>query len=414
VDSGTLKKIAETYGTPTYVYDEERIRENCGKIKREFEKRYPRTRLMYAYKANTNLAICRIVKNEGFGADVVSGGELHAALKTGVSRSGIIFTGNGKSAKELEFAIASGVMINVDSLDELDTLEKILKKKNKKVKISFRINPSVNPKTHPKISTGLRESKFGLHLQDDVALDAYARAKKNKNLEIAGVHMHIGSQITDITPFEEALEKLMQFVLRLKSELGIKLKFVDVGGGLGVRYKDEKVVSPGNFAGSITKIFDSYAKKIGYTPGLWVEPGRFIVADAGILLARAISIKKTPYRNFVNVDAGFNTLIRPAMYDAYHEVFVVGKSGGKRTYDVAGNLCESGDILAKDRKLPDVRRGDLVGIMNAGAYGFSMASAYNSQPLPAEVLVRKNRIELIRERGSYEDLYFKQKVPKDL
>ena len=399
-----LIELAKRFGTPLYVYDESRIRENFG----EFKAAFPKARICYAYKANTSLAICSILRQEGAAADVVSEGELRAALKVGVKPEDIIFTNNAKTREELEFALDSGVIINVDSLDELNLISEI----GKPAKISFRVNPAVDPKTHPKIATGMKDSKFGLHLENDIALEAYKKAKE-LGIEIAGVQMHIGSQITDMTAFEDAAKKLMDFVLKLK-ESGITLKFIDIGGGLGISYTGEKTPKPKDLAEKILPIIKEYNSNLGYEPELWLEPGRYLVANAGVLLCGVQSVKKTPYKNFVNVDCGFNTLARPVLYDSFHRIKALGKKGNEETYDIAGNICESGDILGKDRQLPAVEKGDILAILDAGAYGFSMASQYNSRPRPAEVLVREKSTEIIREREIWDDLWRGEKVPDDL
>jgi len=437
-----LQELAGRFGTPLYVYEESRIRENF----REFKAAFKNAKICYAYKANTSLAICHILRREGAGADVVSEGELRIALKVGIKAGDIIFTNNSKTREELESALEAGVTINVDSLDELNSIAEI----GKPARVSFRVNPAVNPKTHPKIATGMRESKFGLHLED-IAFEAYRKASQLDNVEILGIQMHIGSQITDMTAFSEATEKLLEFVLKLRKELNLTLKFVDIGGGLGISYthtgdienrrfsinteSNDSVLEtpkPKDLADNVLPIIKEYNNKLGYEPELWLEPGRYLVANAGILLCEVQSVKKTPYKNFVNVDAGFNVLVRPAMYDSFHRICriedssymriparnshikVLGKSGETEKYDIAGNVCESGDILGKDRELPPVKKGDILAILDAGAYGFSMSSQYNSRPRVAEILVRENSAEVIRERESWDDLLLHQKVPGDL
>ena len=415
--SKNLSELAERFETPLYVYDEEKIRKNYREFYQAFKSQYREygVKILYAYKANSSLAICHILRQEGAGADVISGGELHTALRVGVKPSDIIFTSSAKTPTELKFAVDKGVIINIDSLDELKTLNKILKEEKKTAKISFRINPSINPKTHPKISTGLKESKFGIHIANNLAFDAYKLATK-LSVEIVGVHTHIGSQITETKPFEDSAKKIMDFVLKLKRDLDLELKFIDLGGGLGIPYHGEEIIRPADLSSAITPIIREGNEKLGYEPELWLEPGRYLVGPAGILLTRVQSVKKTPYKKFVNVDAGFNTLLRPAMYDAYHRVTVVNKMNQEstETYDIAGNVCESGDILARDRKLPLIEINDLIAFLDVGAYGFSMTSQYNSRPIPAEILIRKESVEIIRKRGTYLDLFVHQKVPEDL
>ncbi len=401
-----LIELAERFGTPLYIYKESRIRENFDEFKTAFEG----AKICYAYKANTSLAICHILRQKGAAADVVSEGELRTALRVGINPEDIIFTNNAKTNEEIEFAIDSGVIINVDSIDELNSIAET----GKPAKISFRVNPAVDPKTHPKIATGMKESKFGLHLEKDTALEAYRKASELSNVEIIGVQMHIGSQITDMTSFSDATEKLMEFVMRLKNDMGIQLRFIDVGGGLGISYAGEEIPKPVDLAARILPIIKKYSIELGYEPDVWLEPGRYLVANAGVLLCEVQSVKKTPYKNFVNVNCGFNVLLRPAMYDSFHRIKVLGKTGNGEKYDIAGNICESGDILGRERELPPVEKGDIIAILDAGAYGFSMASQYNSRPRPAEILVRENSVEVIREREGWEDLWRGQKVPDDL
>ncbi len=415
-NSAVLMDIANKFKTPLYVYDENRIRKNYRSFYQAFKNRYPKTKVLYAYKANTNLTICSILCREGAGADVVSGEELKTAFIIGVKPGDIMFTGNSKSQDELKTAVSKGVVINIDSPDELKMLGRILAESGKKARISFRINPAIDPKTHSKISTGIMDSKFGIHIEKDLALNVYKTAKEMKNVKIAGIHTHVGSQIMDVKVFAEVAERIMEFVFRLKNELDIELEFVDLGGGLGIPYNNESAPSPEDIANAIIPVIQKWNKKINYEPQLWLEPGRYIVGDAGILLCGVQSIKKTPYRNFVNVDAGFSTLLRPAMYDAYHRVSVVGKEDRETTgrYDIAGNLCESGDILARDRLLPEIKINDIIAIHDVGAYGFCMSSNYNSRPRPAEILIREKSIEIIRERETIDDLFARQRIPGDI
>lgn len=410
-----LFEIVKEFGTPLYLYHESAIRENYSEFYSAFSSLYPKSKVLYAYKANSSLAICHILRQEGAGADVVSGGELRTALEIGVKPENIIFTNNAKTREDLLQALNSGIVINLDSLQELNLLNKLSIEEKKKARISFRVNPSVSPDTHPKIATGIRNSKFGFHLEEDIAFGAYQLANEMENLEIVGIHTHIGSQILDTGVFNEAAEKIMEFCLRLKDGLSLELKFVDLGGGLGIPYRGGEGTRPEKLAKGVVKVIQKWNKKLGYEPELWLEPGRYLVGTAGILLAKVQSVKKTPYKNFINLDAGFNTLMRPGMYEAYHRVRILGKKKGHlEVYDIAGNICESGDILARDRKLPGVKKGDIIAIMDAGAYGFSMSSQYNLRPRPAEVLVREKGVELIREREEWEDLFGHQKVPGDL
>ncbi len=407
--SEKLKEIAERFATPVYVYDEGQIRQRFRHFKSAFDK-HGGAKVCYAYKANSNLAICEILRQEGAGADVLSEGELKTALEVGVKPEDMILTSTGKTDDEIRLAVENNVVINVDSPYELDVINELAGGLKRRAKISVRINPSVDPKTHPKIATGIKASKFGIHVEGGLALRAYKKAKSLENLEIVGLHVHIGSQILETSPFVEAAKKAVEFAKELQKE-GIKLRFIDMGGGMGIPYKGEACIGPEEYADAICPEI----KKLGYGVELWLEPGRYIVGPAGVLVTRVLGVKETPYKNFINVDCGFTTLVRPAMYDAYHEVEVMDKQYPKKTYDVAGNLCESGDILARDRKLPAAERGDLLAIKDAGAYGFAMASNYNSRLRPPEILVRENgKVEVIRERETMEDLYGGQKVPEGL
>jgi diaminopimelate decarboxylase len=408
-----LARLAKEFGTPLYVYDGTLIAERYGMFHSAFSKRFHNVKVCYACKANTSLAICSLLRELGAGADVVSAGELNTALLAGFSPDDIIYTSSSKSEPDLAAAVDAGVVINVDSLDELASLSKIAAERKKTARISFRVNPSINPRTHPKIATGLRESKFGLHIEGGLALSAYRKAARMRNIAVMGLQAHIGSQIQDASNFTDEAGRLLDFALELKNA-GIALDFIDLGGGLGISYQGTKSLQPEELAKALEPVIESGFRKLGYRPLLVFEPGRYIVAESGILLTRVNSVKKTPYKNFINVDSGFNTLMRPAMYDAYHRVRVVGRKGAAETYDVAGNVCETGDILARDRRLPKAKKGDILAILDTGAYGMSMASCYNSQTLPAEVLVRGKRVDLIRERGEQDDLYWKQKIPEDL
>ena len=406
-----LLKLARRHGTPLYVYDGELIKDRYNRFSSAFKQLKPR--ICYAYKANTSLAICSLLRKIGAGADCVSIGEVLTALKVGVNPKDIMYTSNSKTKEELSTALEAGVNITHDNTDELETLAEIAEAKGREARVSFRVNPDINPKTHPKIATGFRGSKFGLHFENDLAFKAYERALKLKKVNVAGVHCHIGSQIMETEPFVEAAKKMMEFAVRLKRELGLKLEFTDLGGGLGLPYKGGGL-EPETLAKAVTPEIREGFRSLGYEPAIVFEPGRYLVGESGVLLTTVNSVKETPYKKFVNVDCGFNTLMRPVMYDSYHQVRVLGKKGAGETYDIAGNVCESGDILARDRKLPKVMKGDTIAVMDAGAYGMSMASTYNSRPMPAEVLVRGGKTDLIRERWTQEDLYLRQSIPADL
>lgn len=400
-----FERLARAYGTPLYVYDRATILGQFARVRDAFRAGFPRLRIFFAVKANSNPTIVSLLHGEGAGAEVVSGGEILLARRAGVSGSDVMFTSSSKSPDEIALAIREGAVVNVDSLDELEQVERAAAAARKTARISFRINPAVDPHTIHQINTGIADSKFGLHLTDGIALGAYERALKLGHVRVVGVHCHIGSQILEPEGYQLAARKMLAFVGELKSKLGIRLEFVDLGGGIGIPYHDgEAAMSPADLVAALKPAWDDGVAALGYEPELWIEPGRYFVAPAGFLLVRVNSVKTTPFHTFVNVDAGFNTLVRPALYQAYHRVRVVGRSADPTKVEIAGNVCETGDILAADRTLPRPASGDLLVILDAGAYGFSMASEYNSRPLPAEVMVDGDRSVVVRKRGTFEDL----------
>lgn len=402
----TLQALASAHGTPVYVYDQAHILGQVGALKAAFAPRFPKLRILYALKANTNPAIIGLLKTEGLGAEVVSQGEIEWALRAGYKGSEIMFTSSSKSPAELRRAIALGSVLNVDSMDELAQAQAEALLQKKQARISFRINPGVDPHTIHQINTGIAESKFGLHLQDGIAFRAYEKAKAMPGIRIEGVHCHIGSQITETEGYTLTAKKMLAFVKELKDKLGLRLSFVDLGGGLGIPYKDGQVVmSPEELAKVLEPIWKEGVAAAGYEPTLWLEPGRFFVGGAGFILVRVNTVKQTPVKTFVNVDAGFNTLMRPILYQAYHRVRVLGKTADPVTVDIAGDVCETGDILAEARTLPRTTAGDLLAILDAGAYGFSMASEYNSRPMPAELLVDGAKVRVIRRRAGFADVF---------
>jgi len=402
-------ELAERFGTPLYVTDENRLRENFQCYRQAF----PGADIYYAAKANSNLAVLRILAQEGAGADVFSDGELYLALLAGIPRDRILFNGNSKTDSELEFAVETGVRVSVDSPDELYSLSKIASQHGKQVEITFRVNPNVSPETHPKIATGLQTSKFGIpHAQ---VPEVYQQALTEEGVKPVGLHCHIGSQILDLAPFHETVERMMEIAAKI-SELGVDLKFLDLGSGLGIPYhKDKPAPTPGDLAGVILPIFHEKTRELGINPKLILEPGRYIVGDTTILLTRVNTVKKA-YRNFAGVDAGFNLLLRPAMYQAYHHVIVANKADQdpEEKYTIAGPICETGDLLAQDRKLPRLEKGDLIAILDTGAYGFSMSSQYNGRPRCPEVLVKNREAWLTRKRETLDDLAHCQIIPPHL
>ena len=397
-------ELAEQFGTPLYVTDEKILRKNF----QDYRHAFPDADIYYAAKANWNLTILKILAEEGSGADVFSEGELYIAHKAKIPKEKILFNGNSKTDSELEMALDMGVKLSVDSLDELETISKIAKERDLSADIAFRVNPDVSPNTHKKISTGLRTSKFGIPHKEVV--EAYKKANDFPNINPIGIHCHIGSQILDISVYKEATERMMNLVEEISSF--IDLKFIDLGGGLGIEYDKGTVTPrPTDLANTIFSVLETRLESLGINPKLIIEPGRSIVGDTTILLSRVNTVKKA-YKNFVGIDAGFNLMIRPAMYDSYHEVIVANKADEKvkDTYTIVGPICETGDILASDRKLPEIKKGDLIGIYDTGAYGFSMSSQYNGRPRCAEVLIIDGEALLIRERETFEDLVGKQIV----
>ena len=406
---------AQKYGTPLFVYDGDLITEKFKDFSSAFSNAYPKTRFYYALKANTNLSIVALLKQAGAGAECISLGEIKIALRLGYQGEDILFTASSKSPEALAFAVDHGVVINLDSLGDLENLIKVVETAEKKARISFRINPDVDPKTHRHIATGHKFSKFGILFENDEIIRAYRQAQECPWLDIWGIHSHIGSQILDLEPFIRNVELVSLAAKRLHDELGIKLKFIDLGGGLGIPYRDGVTpLTPTAVANHVAPLLKERFKGLGFLPTLALEPGRFFVGDSGFLVTRVNSVKHTPYKNFINVDTGFNHLIRPLLYDAHHRVRVLNGTGEIKVFDVAGNICETGDVLAHDRKLPTPEVGDYLVFLDAGAYGFSMASEYNSFLLPAEIMVRGDKEQVIRSRETFDDLLRNQILLDDL
>ncbi len=405
-------ELAEQYGTPLYAIDENRIRDNFRRLNNAFKTHYENFQIFYACKANTNLSVMRILEQEGCGIDAVSPGEVYTAIQSGINPQKILFTGNNVKDEEMEFVIESGARLNVDSVSQLKRLAKIVDPKG--FKISFRVNPMVGAGHHEHTITGGKKSKFGI--MDKEAVEVYAMAKE-MGFDPVGIHMHIGSGFLDIGPFKLAVNTLMDIAGEITQKTGIKFEFIDFGGGMGIPYTpEEELLDIEPIAEEIIKIYKAKLDEYDMgKPTMCLEPGRYIVGDSTYLLARVNSVKEG-YKKFVGVDAGFNTLIRPAMYDSYHHIVIADKPEAEatQTVDVAGNVCESGDLFGRDRPLPDVEEGDLIAILNAGAYGFTMASRYNSRPLPAEVLVNNGEVDVIRERETLADLFAHQVIPARL
>jgi diaminopimelate decarboxylase len=405
--SGAVSRLASEFGTPLYVYDLATIVSQVRSFRAAFSSRFPKLRVHYALKANGNGALLAVLRAEGAAPEVVSLGEIVTALRAGWGGDEILFTSSSKGPEEIARAVEIGAVLNIDSRDELEQAATSAAAAGKRVRISFRINPGVDPHTLHHINTGLSEAKFGLHLEGGLARAAYARAKELPSVAITGIHCHIGSQIMEADGYVVTARKMLAFVQELKRDLGLSLEFVDLGGGLAIPYHDgEEGLAPAVLAAALAPVWrEAMAALGGDPPALWFEPGRFFVAPSGFLVTRVNSVKTTPVKTFVNVNAGSNTLLRPAMYDAHHRARVVGASGTPEILDVAGDVCETGDILAAERRLPRPKAGDFVVFLDAGAYGFAMASTYNARPLPAEVLVDGDTATLIRRRGTFEDLF---------
>ncbi len=397
----SVKSIAERFGTPTYLYSQATILENFRQLKLGFS-RIP-CLICYSVKANSNLKILKLLREAGAGFDIVSGGELTRVLRVGAEPERIVFSGVGKTEAELDAGLEAGLlMFNVESAEELELIESRARHLRKRANIAIRINPDVEAETHPYISTGQTIHKFGVPKEQ--AAELYRRAAGSKHLKIRGVACHIGSQILEVDPFLRACDEILSLANHLGAE-GLKVEFLDLGGGFGIRYADER---PFDFD-RLTRELEARIRNTPYR--LILEPGRALVGNAAILLTRVLYVKRNERKNFIVVDAGMNDLMRPALYGSYHEIVPVelrhGEKPGpgeKLRADVVGPLCETGDFLAQDREIPEVRRGDLLAILTVGAYGYALASNYNTRPRPAEVLAHGGEAELIRRRESVEDL----------
>ncbi len=399
-----VRAVAQRVGTPFYLYSSNTLVNHF----RAFDSAFASVPhlICFALKSNSNSAVLRLLGREGAGADIVSGGELFRALRAGMDPKKIVYAGVGKRRDEIEYALKVGVlMFNVESGEELLAIDRAAQEMHAIAGIALRVNPNIDPRTHAYISTGLKENKFGIPIEQ--ALEFYQIAKGLANVEVVGVHQHIGSQITEVQPFVDALDKLLGFVKELKSA-GIHIKYVNIGGGLGITYKDETPPLPRDVALAVEPLLRNCGCSIV------MEPGRAIVGNAGILVTRVLYHKESGNKRFLIVDAGMNDLIRPSLYEAYHDIrpIVEAREGRRAVFDVVGPICESGDFLAKDREMPEVAPGDLIAVMSAGAYGFSMSSNYNSRLRVAEVLVKDSDYHIVRERETYPDLIKGEKIPR--
>lgn len=395
-ESLSVEEIVAKVGTPAYLYSKKILKENLKSLKEAFQS-YP-TLPCFAVKANSNLSLLKEIFSQGFGADIVSLGELERSLQAGVRRNEIVYSSIGKREEEIVRALDVGILsFNVESLGELQQINLLSKQMNRKAPVSLRINPDIDAKTHPYIATGLYTTKFGMTEKElKGAVDVL---KSSQFIELIGLSTHIGSQITSVRPFSEAAKRMAKISTGFQAE-GFPLKFIDMGGGLGIRYHTEKIPSFQRYAETLIKAIRPTGLK------LLIEPGRCLIGNAGMLVTTVLGIKKTPKKTFVVVDAAMNDLMRPVLYEAYHAI-TASKTQAKKTIvaDIVGPICETGDCFAGKRKIPEVRPGEVLVIHQAGAYGFSMSSNYNTRCRPVEVLVEENRVRIIRQRERLESLW---------
>ncbi len=396
-----VSRLVQEYGTPLYIYSAATFRRHFEAFDSAFAQLPHLT--CFSVKANSNVCVLRLLQEQGAGMDIVSGGELHRALAAGVPAERIVYSGVGKRPEEIRMALEADIlMFNVESQQELERIDRIAGELGKVARISLRINPDVDPKTHPYISTGLKKNKFGLDLE--TSLNAYRRAQALAAVEPVGIDCHIGSQLTSLDPFLEALDRLMRFHETLLAE-GLSIRYLDLGGGLGITYNEEQPPHPTEFGDALTKAL------AGRDLTLILEPGRVISGNAGLLVTEVLYTKDTPSKHFLIVDAAMNDLIRPALYDSYHRIAEVRPQGRpERVLDVVGPICESSDFLARERSMPAVLPGELLAVFSAGAYGFGMSSQYNSRPRAAELLVDGDKVVVARRRETYDDLIALEKA----
>jgi diaminopimelate decarboxylase len=390
-----VSELVQRYGTPLYVYSAKTLRRHFQAFDSAFESIDHLT--CYSVKANSNTHLLGLLGGMGAGMDIVSGGELYRALQAGIPASKIVYSGVGKREHEIREALEADIlMFNVESTQELRKIDDIAAAMGRRARVSLRINPDVDPKTHPYISTGLQKNKFGLDM--DSALETYELAIGMKAIDPVGIDCHIGSQLTSIDPFLEALDRLMRFNDKLAA-MGLHIRYLDLGGGLGITYDEEDPPHPAAFGQALTQALK------GRELTLILEPGRVIAGNSGILVTKVLYTKETKTKNFVIVDAAMNDLVRPSLYKSFHRIMEAAPKNRERmVVDVVGPICESGDFLAQDRELPRVEQDELLAVFSAGAYGFSMSSQYNSRPRAAEIIVEGSEVILARRRETYEDL----------
>ncbi len=397
-----VSEIAEHVGTPLYLYSHATLRHHFLTFGKSFED-VPHL-ICFSAKSNSNLAVLSLFASLGGGLDIVSGGELFRGLEAGIPPDRIVYSGVGKREDEITYALQSGIlMFNIESFQELEFIDRCGARLKKRAPISLRVNPDVDPKTHPYISTGLKKNKFGLGMES--AAEVYKSATAFPHVEVIGISCHIGSQVTEVGPFVDALHRIKALIATLES-FGISISYLDLGGGLGITYNQELPPHPNEYGKAILEA-------LGESPcTLILEPGRVIVGNAGILVTRVLYTKRSESKDFVIVDAAMNDLIRPSLYDAYHAIQPVVKNQTDTVRaDIVGPICETGDFLAKDRDIPHVEAGDLLAVMSAGAYSFTMSSNYNSRPRVPEVMVKGDQFHVVRARESYEDLTKGESIP---
>lgn len=418
-EDALVEDLAREHGTPLYVYSAQTILEHYAKLKQAFAPAADFTDepvICYSVKANSNLSILKLMRDHGSGFDVVSGGELHRALKVGADPKKIAFAGVGKSDDEIRYAMEKDILLfNVESEEELENVNRIAKERKTAVKVAIRVNPDVDPKTHTYITTGKKENKFGIDLIRTNKL--IERHKDFPRARICGLHVHIGSQITRVEPYVETMTRLAAFVPECRAA-GVEIEWLDIGGGFGIWYKEKLARTAREIADAILPLIEKMKVK------LLLEPGRFIVGNAGILVTRVLYVKEGGEKKFVICDAGMNDLIRPTLYSAYHRIWPVTTDPGVNgevpdeeqwdgpsvTSDIVGPICESGDFFAKERRMPPLKRGDLVSIFSAGAYGYAMSSNYNSHPRPCEVMVAKHDAKVVTQRETFDDLLRNEQI----
>ncbi len=398
----SVRAITEKTGTPVYIYSAKTLKRHYNVFKNAFVRTKPL--ICYSVKANSNTAIVALFSSLGAGADIVSGGELFRAVRAGIRGKKIVYSGVGKTLEEIIYALTEDIlMFNAESIEELDAIDEAAGLMGVKAPVSIRVNPDINPHTHPYISTGMKKNKFGIDIR--YAREAYTIARSKHHLQVVGVDMHIGSQLTGVSPVIDALKRVQGLIKEIRKD-GIDIRYMDIGGGLGITYKDERAASPDNYAGAIEKTLKDFDGR------LILEPGRVLAGNAGILAAKVLYRKDNGMKKFMIVDAGMNDLIRPSFYDAYHEILPVDETRSKLfKQDVVGPICESGDFFAHDRNLPLLEQGRAIALMSAGAYGFSMSSNYNSRRRAAEVLVDDKEYYLIRKRETNNDLIKGERIP---